>query len=59
MKIDKTFESKEGAIVHIIGDLDFKLTSLKVTGFKGAITITGIEKCQNGTMHIEYHEPKK
>lgn len=56
MKINKTFQSKEGCIITIDGDLDFKLMPPKLIGFSGTITISGFEKCQNGIMHIEYEE---
>ncbi len=58
MKINKTFQSKEGCIITIEGDLDFKIMPPKLIGFNGTITITGFEKCQNGIMHIEYDESK-
>ncbi|MEO0075553.1 MAG: hypothetical protein ABIK31_05530 [candidate division WOR-3 bacterium] len=55
--IDMNVKSKEGCNVYIVGDLEIK-GLLKVTGFKGTITISGSGSCPNGTMHFDYPEHK-
>jgi hypothetical protein len=48
--VDASITSKEGCLIHIVGNVEYSLIPPAITGFSGTITISGSGDCPNTSL---------